>query len=121
MSLKITFKKDYIILEPEAGTDFRQIRAGLARLYYVPGLPDKNRLWLFRDGPVNIDDQDLQGLKDFIKENYPPEAKLNKTAIVIESEFQANMAAAFKKLVSDLPFEINVFTDLQTAQGWLEA
>lgn len=120
MALKITFKKDFIILEPEAGTDFRQIRAGLARLYYLPGLPEKNRIWLFRDGPENIKDQDLEGLRDFIKENYPPDASLNKTAIVIESEFQANMASAFKRLVADLPFEIRVFTDIQAAEAWFE-
>ena len=119
MSLKITFRKNYIILEPEAGTDFRQIRAGLARLYYVPGLPDKNRIWIFRDGPENITDEELQGLRDFIKENYPQGANLNKTAIVIQSEFQANMAAAFKRLLSDLPYEIRVFTDFEAAEEWV--
>lgn len=120
MPLKITFKKNFIILEPEAGTDFRQIRSGLARLYYVPGLPEKNRIWLFRDGPENITDEDLQGLRDFIKENYPSDAKLNKTAIVIESEFQASMASAFKRLIADLPFDIRVFTDFQAAEEWVE-
>ena len=121
MALKITFKKKYIILEPEAGTDFRQIRAGLARLYYVPGLPEKNRIWRFRDGPENISGQDLQALKDFIRENYPPDAKVNKTAIVIESNFQADMARTFKQLVADLPFEIRIFTDFQAAKDWLES
>ena len=120
MSLKITFKKNFIILEPEAGTDFRQIRAGLARLYYVPGLPDKNRIWLLRDGPENISEEELHGLKDFIKENYPQNANMNKTAIVIESEFQANMAAAFKRLLNDFPFEIEIFTVLQAAEEWIE-
>lgn len=120
MALKITFKKNYIILEPEAGTDFRQIRSSLARLYYLPGLPEKNRVWVFRDGPENITDLDLKTLRDFIEENYPPDAKLNKTAIVIESEFQANMASAFKRLLADLPFDIRIFTDLQTAEQWVE-
>lgn len=120
MPLKITFKKNFIILEPEAGTNFRQIRSGLARLYYVPGLPEKNRIWLFRDGPENITDEGLQGLRDFIKENYPPDAKVNKTAIVIESEFQANMASIFQRLVADLPFDIRVFTDFQAAEEWVE-
>lgn len=119
MALKITFKKNYFILEPEAGTDFRQIRSGLARLYYVPGFPEKNRIWLFRDGPENITDQDLESLRDFIQENYPLGAKQNKTAIVIESEFQANMASALKRLLADLPFQIQVFTDIRAAQKWV--
>ena len=120
MPLKITFKKNFIILEPEAGTDFRQIRSALARLYYVPGLPDKNRIWILRDGPENISEEELRGLRDFIKENYPPDAGMNKTAIVIESKFQANMAAAFKRLLADFPFEIEIFTDLQAAEKWIE-
>lgn len=120
MPLKITFKKNFIILEPEAGTDFRQIRAALARLYYVPGLPDKNRIWLLRDGPENITDEELIGLKEFIRQNYPPEANMNKTAIVIESAFQANMAAAFKGLLADFPFEIEIFTDIQAAEEWIQ-
>ena len=120
MALKITFKKNFIILEPEAGTDFRQIRSGLARLYYVPGLPEKNRIWLFRDGPENVTGEDLESLRDFIQENYPPDAQLNKTAIVIESEFQANMASAFKQLVAELPFDIRIFTDFQAAEAWVE-
>ena len=120
MPLKITFKDNFIILEPELGTNFRQIRAALARLYYVPGLPDKNRIWLLRDGPENISEDELQGLKEFIQENYPPEANLKKTAIVVDSNFQADMAAAFKQLVADLPFEIEVFTDYSAAEDWIK-
>jgi hypothetical protein len=58
----------------------------------------------------------LHKLKDIIKENYPKDHNVRKTAIVIESEFQSSMAESFRQTAKDLPFEIRIFSDFQAAE-----
>ena len=120
MSPKMTIKKDYVLLEPKEGTDYWEIKRGVARLFYVPEIPDKNRIWVFREGPEKFSYDDLHKLRDIIKENYPNDHKINKTAIVIESGFQSSMAESFRQIAEDLPFEIRVFSDFQAAEDWVK-
>jgi hypothetical protein len=120
MSPNITIKKDYVLLEPKEGTDYWEIKRGVARLLYVPEIPDINRIWVFREGPEKFSYDDLHKLRDIIKENYPNDHKINKTAIVIESGFQSSMAESFRQIAEDLPFEIRVFSDFQAAEDWVK-
>ena len=120
MSPEITIKKDYILIEPKEGTDYSEIKRGVARLFYANKIPEKNRIWVFREGPEKFSYDDLHKLRDIVKENYPNDHKINKTAIVIESEFQSSMAQSFKQVAKDLPFEIRVFSDFQAAENWIK-
>jgi len=119
MSPKITIKPDYILVEPKKGTDFIEIRRGIGRLYYVKGIPKKNRIWLFREGPQNLSSDDLHRLKDIIKENYPGDSGVNKTALVVEPGAQSGMAEAFAEIVKDLPHVFKVFSTLAAAEEWV--
>ena len=118
MSPEITIKEDYILIEPKKGTDYSEIKRGVARLFYVNEIPEKNRIWVFREGPENFSYDDLHKLRDIIRENYPNDHKINKTAIVIGSEFQSSMAESFRQVAKDLPFEIRIFSDIQAAEDW---
>ena len=120
MSPEISIKKDYILIEPKAGTDYSEIKRGVARLFYIHEIPEKNRIWVFREGPEKFSYDDLHKLRDIIRENYPNGHKINKTAIVIESEFQSSMAESFAQIAKDLPFEIRVFSDFQAAEDWVK-
>ena len=42
-----------------------------------------------------------------------------KTAIVVETDAQSAMALLFSQIAENLPFEIEVFTDFQAAEGWI--
>jgi hypothetical protein len=119
MAPNITIKKNYILVEPKEGTDFREIQQGLARLFYVEGIPEQNRIWVFREGPQNLSYDDLYKLKDIIKENYPVDARINKTAIVVESGLPTDLAESFTKIADDLPQEFKVFTNIQAAEDWI--
>jgi hypothetical protein len=119
MSPKITNKKDYILIEPKEGTDYSEIQRAVGRLFYVDEIPEKNRIWIFREGPEKFSYDNLHKLRDIIKENYPKDHKINKTAIVIESEFQSSMAESFSQIAKDLPFEIRIFSDFQAAEDWV--
>jgi hypothetical protein len=120
MSPKITIKEDYVLVEPEAGIDFREIQKGVARLFYVKEIPEQNRVWVFREGPRNLSDYDLQKLKEVIKEFYPEKAHINKTALVVESGEQSDLAKAFTKIADDLPQTFRVFLSLADAEEWVK-
>jgi len=62
----------------------------------------------------------LYKLKDIIKENYPEDVTINKTAIVVGSESQSRTAEFFKQNAEDLPFEIRVFSEFQAAENWIK-
>lgn len=120
MAPKITIKADYILVEPKEGVDLREIQQGIARLFYVEGIPRQNRIWLFREGPQKMSPDDLPRLRDIIKENYPTDANINKTAIVVESGTQSDLAAAFTRIAEDLPQEFKVFSNLAAAEAWVK-
>jgi len=120
MSPGITIKKDYVLIEPREGTDFREIQRGVARLFYVEGIPKQNRIWVFRKGPENLSYDDMKKLKGLIKENYPENVHINKTAIVVESGLQTRLAESFTKIPIDLPQRFKVFTNLSDAENWIK-
>jgi len=120
MSPEITINKDYNLVELKEGINYREIRRAVARLFYASGIPEKNGIWVFREGLEKFSYDDLYRLKDLIKENYPKDVKINKTAIVVESGFQSRMAESFRQIAEDLPFEIRVFSDFQAAEDWVK-
>ena len=120
MSPEITVKKDYILIEPRKGADFWEIQRGIARLFYVPEIPKKNRIWRFREGPQKLTEDDLYKIRDLLKENYPKDSTINKTAIVVESGLQANLAETFARIAADMPHEFRVFTNLAEAESWIK-
>ena len=121
MEPQITAKKDYILVEPKEGVDFREIRRGIARLIYVPEIRDKNDIWVFREGLGKLSHDDLYKLRDLIKEIHPKDSKLNKTALVVESDAQSSMEEAFAQISEDLPHEFRVFSSQQDAEAWITA
>jgi hypothetical protein len=120
MPPQITIKKDYILVEPKEGFDLREIQQGVARLFYVKGIPEQNRIWVFREGPENLSYDDLDKLKTVVKEYYPADASIRKTAIVVETDQQAALAELFTKIAKDLPQEFKVFYNLHDAEDWVK-
>jgi hypothetical protein len=120
MAPDITIKKDHILVEPKGGITFREIQQGLARLYFVKGMPEQNRIWLFREGSQNLSSDDLNRLKNMVQEYYPADSSILKTAIVVDSDEQAAFAEAFIKIATDLPQEFKVFTNLTDAEDWVK-
>jgi len=120
MSPQITIKEHYVLVEPKEGTDFWEIQRGVARLFYADRIPVKNRIWVFRKGPEKLSAHDLHKLRDIIKENYPSDAKINKTAIVVASEMQSSMAESFAQIGEDLPQTFKVFSNLADAEVWVK-
>ena len=118
MASKITIERDYILVEPKEN-DYLEIWEAVCRLIKMPEYPDKNVIWLFREGPVKLAYDDLYNFKEFIEKNYPESATRTKTAMVVGSGLQAGLAQLFAQIAEDLPYEIKVFSDLQSAEDWI--
>jgi len=89
-------------------------------LFYADGIPQQNRIWIFREGRKNLTTDDLYKLKDIIKENYPKNAGIHKTAIVVETGLQKSLADTFIKITAELPQEFKVFSNLRDAEDWVK-
>jgi hypothetical protein len=120
MTAEIHINKDYILVAPKEGINYREIRRAIARLFYVSGMPQKNGIWVFREGEEKFTPDDLYRLKDIIKENFPKDVKINKIAVVAKSGFQLKMAESFRQIGDDLPFEIRVFSEFKEAEAWVK-
>ena len=120
MSPEITVKKDYILIEPKIDADFWEIQRGIARLFYVSEIPKKPRIWLFREGPQKLAEDDLYKIRDILQKNYPESSGIKKTAIVVESGLQSSMAEAFERILKDMPHEFRVFSNLTEAVSWVK-
>jgi hypothetical protein len=120
MPPQITIKKDYILIEPKAGINFREIQKGLARLFYVKEIPQQNRIWLFREDPPNLSYDDLSRLKDIVKQYFPKDSRINKTALVVNPGVQSDLAEAFTKVAEDLPQTIKIFSSFAEAEEWVK-
>ncbi|MGD8991345.1 MAG: hypothetical protein PVI00_07810 [Desulfobacterales bacterium] len=103
MGPKITVNEDYILVEPEGGANFREIKRGIARLIYVPEIRDKNDIWIFSEGLEKLSPDDLYKLRDIIKEIHPKDSKAIKTALVVESEAQPSLAEAYTQIAKFHP------------------
>ena len=121
MSLEVSVNEDFILVELKEGLDISEIRRGLTRLFYIPEFIDKNDIWVFHEGVINLSHDDLYKLRDIIQETYPKETKANKTALVVKSDEQLNMAEAFVQIGKDLPYEFRIFSNLQDAKDWITA
>ena len=115
----IISEKDYILIIPPDGLDFWEIMLAVGRLFPMREFQQKNAIWVFREGPVDFLYDDLFRLKEFIKDQFPGNAKGEKTAIVAGSYLQRELALTYANISQDLPCRIKVFTDFKSAVGWI--
>ena len=119
LGLKITTRENYILVEPSKGVDFLEILAGISKLLSMPEFKDRNDIWVFREGKMDIAYSDLFKIREYVKINIPKYSKEKKTAIVVETGMQRSLAELYAKIEEDLPHVIKVFTDLKSAEEWI--
>jgi hypothetical protein len=121
MEPKVSVKKNYILVEPQE-REFWAVLQSFGRLFQLPEYQNKNTVWLFHEGPLQITFDELYKIKDFLIEYAPDNTKqFKKVAIVVETDFQAAMATEYAKIMEDLPRDMRVFSSLQEAEAWIAA
>jgi hypothetical protein len=120
MTLKITDKDDYILVEPSDGMDYWEILEAIPALFLMPQFKDKDDIWVFRKGQMRIHYSDLNTLKGVAEKLHPEESNGRKTAIVTETGSQQALASIYADIGKDLPREIKIFSDLKLAEDWIQ-
>ena len=119
LGLKITTREDYILVEPSKGIYLFEVLFGLSNLLSMPEFHDRNDVWVFREGKMDITYSDLYKIKEYVKNNFPKCSKEKKTAIVVETGLQRSIAELYAKIQEELPHEIRVFSDFRYAEQWI--
>ena len=120
MTLEITDKNDYILVEPSEGMDYWEILEAIPALFLMPEFNDKDDIWVFRGGQMKILYSDLYAIKDVAERLHSKESQGRKTAIVAETGLQQGLASMYSDIGKDLPREIKVFSDLKLAEDWIK-
>ena len=117
--LKISNLENYILVEPPEGLDFLEILKGIAELFTSSAYREKNDIWVFKMGHVNLLYSDLHEIRKFSQEHYPKSATARKTAIVVEANLQRNLTTEYSQIATGLPREIRIFSNLKSAEAWI--
>jgi hypothetical protein len=120
MTLKITDKEDYLLVEPSEGMDYWEILEAIPAVFLMPQFKDKDDIWVFRKGQMKIHYSDLNTLKGVAEKLHPEESNGRKTAIVTETGSQQALASLYSDIGKDLPREIKIFSDLKLAEDWIK-
>ena len=120
MTLKITDKEDYLLVEPSEGMDYWEILEAIPAVFLMPQFKDKDDIWVFRKGQMKTHYSDLHVLKGVAEKPHPEESIGRKTAIVTETDLQQGLASMYSDIAKDLPREIKVFSDLKLAEDWIK-
>jgi len=119
MPLKITDKKDYILVTPPNGINFWEIIMGIGKLIKTQEFLEKSDIWVFHKGAVDITYPDIQKIKDFGTAHYPGNVDGQKTAIVVETGFQRGLAESYISVGEKHPRKIRVFSEFRDAEDWI--
>ena len=80
--------------------------------------PEKNRIYDLREATVEVSGFRLSEIANFTQMMYPKNAPDSKTAIVVSPGFQKSIAEAFKEFEKNLPYQIKIFLDAESAKKW---
>jgi hypothetical protein len=119
MPLKITNKDNYILVESTAEVNFWTILEGIAEIFSMHEFKTKNDIWVFRESQMNFSHNGLAKIKEMAGKFYPKDSIGSKTAIVTETGIQQILATMYSEIGKDLPREIRVFSDIESAVDWI--
>jgi hypothetical protein len=109
----------YILVEPPEGINFLEIMKGIVELFTMSAYHEKNDIWVFKMGHVDLLYSDIHEIKKFVDEHYPKTATARKTAIVVDANLQQKLATEYRQIGTNLPREIKIFSDIKTARAWI--
>ena len=119
VSIEVYHARGYILVKPVAGMDYWDILTAIGKLLKHDEFVNKNDLWLFREGTVNLALSDLEAIKNIGVNHYPNSAEPKKTAIVVETNFQRALAETYIDTGKEHPREIRIFLDFKEAEEWI--
>jgi hypothetical protein len=96
----------------------------LQAVHDVASLPEyafKNDVWIFTDCPAFVSYSKFGPVIMNIENMYLANASRTKTAIVTTTGYNTALASIFAREAASLPYEIRVFSDIDSAEAWIRA
>jgi hypothetical protein len=119
MSITSVKKGDYVLVELPTGMDYCEIIERIDSLFPMPDFKHKDSIWVCGTDQVSMAYTDIYEIKDFAIKRCPNDLKGIRTAIVVRNCFQESLAALFCVICDDLPIEIRVFSEIESATEWI--
>lgn len=119
LEIEVIIEENYILIKPPSIINLSNILNCISILFSIPEFQEKNDIWLLSEGHIDILYSDLEKIKNVAETNFPKYAKRGKTAIVVNNDLQYNLAVLYADTGKNLPREIKVFRDLDSAKVWI--
>ena len=81
----------------------------------------KNDVYDFREAETYFDLSTLDDVVDGVKKKYPAGATRAKSAFIVDTETNKAIVKLFQEAAKDLPFEIEIFDDVESAVNWVRS
>jgi hypothetical protein len=84
-----------------------------------PHYCDRNDIWVFGQETLAVKFDELDLITEHIMDLYPAEATRTKTALVASPGLTAAFITVWAETADSLPYDIQTFSDLKTAEEWI--
>jgi hypothetical protein len=108
----------YIRVDIE-GTDSRVIIEGIKAAYALPDYQSRYSLWVFGPESFRVQMGELLEIAQFIRKSYSRTSARTRRAMVIPPGLNAGFARVWSEMVTNLPFDLKIFHELEEAEVWL--
>lgn len=116
---KVSDNGKYLLVEMLGPSDFPRIKQAILETVMHPHYRDRNDIWLFGQETISLKFDELDRITKYILDVYPPNATRSKTALVADQGLTAAFIAVWAESASGLPYEVQTFSDLETAEEWI--
>ncbi len=119
LMFEITKKTNYLLAEFKTDLTFNEIFNAIILIIKHPDYKNTNDIFVFGNLSSHLAFEDLEEISQMVKKLYPAKATRNKTALVVTSSFGKALAEMWKVMASKLPYEIEIFSELESAVKWV--
>ena len=116
----VDITKTYISVTFNETPSLTELSELIISMYKKPGYATRNAIWIFNNHVPGIHIDEFSYIESHIQMLFPPDATRTKTAIVASPGLNNTIAQLWKDHAqAHLPYEIEVFPDLSSAQVWV--
>ena len=116
---QISSHDNFLLVRFSEEIRYSQILSAIEEVLARADFPALDDIWVFEGKIVDIRFEQLEILVKAIQTRYPQIATRTKTALVTTSGFAAAIVAEFLKLAQVLPYDLQLFSSIVEAEGWI--
>ena len=119
MPFSIKETSEFIEVAIEGNVTRDLLKLALKEVMSHPNYPHKNAIYDYRKATIGLSGFEFPEIVKYVELLYPQQTTRTKTAIIVSSGLQIGIMEAYKDIGKNLPFEIEIFWDIETAEKWV--